>query len=127
MISATINREATATMWTKVIVKTAVTAGTVSLIAAGLAAPASAGTPSFTAGEKSSVIYNNSPLRTCADTSCTVLAYMPKTTSLQPGGGYVTFAKDQSGPNWCEINWRNIIGWTGCWRLDPGSGTTGIG
>jgi hypothetical protein len=77
--------------------------------------------------EKTSVIYANSPLRACADTSCTVLAYMPKTTSLQPGGGYVTFAKDQSGPNWCEINWRNVIGWTGCWRLDPGTGTTGVG
>jgi hypothetical protein len=52
---------------------------------------------------------------------------MPQTTSLNPGGGYATFAKDQSGPNWCEINWRGTIGWTGCWRLDPGSGTTGVG
>lgn len=114
-------------MWAKTIAKAAVTAGTASLIAAGLtAAPASAG-PLFTAGEKAAVMYANSPLRTCADTSCTVLAYMPVTTSLQPGGGYVTFAKDQSGPNWCEINWRGVIGWTGCWRLDPGTGTTGIG
>jgi hypothetical protein len=114
-------------MWTKVIVKAAVTAGTAGLIAAGLlAAPASAGTPLFHAGEKSAVMYANSPLRSCGNTSCTVLAHMPRTTSLQPGGGYVTFAKNQSGPNWCEINWRGTIGWTGCWRLDPGTGTTGI-
>jgi hypothetical protein len=114
-------------MWTKMIAKSVVSAGMVSLIAAGLAAaPASAG-PLFTAGEKAAVMYANSPLRTCGDTSCTILVYMPKTTSLQPGGGYVTFAKDQSGPNWCEINWRGTIGWTGCWRLDPGTGTTGIG
>jgi hypothetical protein len=106
---------------------TALTAGFASLAMAGLtAAPASAA-PLFTQGEKTSVMYNNSPLRTCASTGCAVLAYMPKTTSLQPGGGYATFAKDQSGPNWCEINWRGIIGWTGCWRLDPGTGTTGIG
>lgn len=102
------------------------TAGTAGLIVAGLAAaPASAGGWLFTAGEKAAVLYNNS--RSCADTSCTVLAYMPQTTSLNPGGGYVTFAKDQSGPNWCEINWRGTVGWTGCWRLNPGTGSTGIG
>lgn len=114
-------------MWTKANVARTVTAGMASLIVAGLAAaPASAG-PLFTQGEKTSIMYNNSPLRTCASTSCTVLAYMPTTTSLQPGGGYATFAKDQSGPNWCEINWRGIIGWTGCWRLNPGTGSTGVG
>jgi hypothetical protein len=106
----------------------AVTAGSVSLLAAGmLAGPASASSWVFTAGEKTAITVNNSPLRNCADTSCTVLAYMPVTTSLQPGGGYATFAKDQNGPNWCEINWKGIVGWTGCWRLDPGSGTTIIG
>jgi hypothetical protein len=115
-------------MRTKVIVKTAVAAGSVSLIAAGLlAAPASAGGWLFTAGEKSSVMYANSPLRACGDTSCTILAYMPQTRSLQPGGGYVTFAKNQNGPNWCEINWEGTIGWTGCWRLNPGTGSTGVG
>jgi hypothetical protein len=115
-------------MFTKVIAKTAVAAGMVGLIATGLtSAPANAGTPLFTAGEKTAITVNNSPLRNCADTSCTVLAYMPVTTSLQPGGGYATFAKDQSGPNWCEINWKGTVGWTGCWRLDPGTGSTTIG
>ena len=114
-------------MWRKVIVKAGLTAGTVGLVLGGLAAsPASAG-PLFSQGEKASVLYANSPLRTCANTGCGVLAYMPKTRDLQPGGGYVTFAKDQSGPNWCEINWRGIVGWTGCWRLNPGAGTTGVG
>jgi hypothetical protein len=127
MISKT-ERKGTVTMWTKLMAKTGLAAGTLSLLAVGLAAtPASAGTPLFTAGEKAAVMYANSPLRACGDTSCTILAYMPQTTSLQPGGGYVTFAKDQSGPNWCEINWRGTIGWTGCWRLDPGTGTAGIG
>jgi hypothetical protein len=101
--------------------------GGASLAMCGLAAGPASAAPFFTQGEKTSVMYNNSPLRTCASTGCEVLAYMPKTTSLQPGGGYATFAKDQSGPNWCEINWRGIVGWTGCWRLDPGTGTTGIG
>jgi hypothetical protein len=109
-------------------IRAAATVGSVSLLAAGLlSAPASASGWVFTQGEKTSITVANSPLRTCDSTSCTVLAYMPVTTSLNPGGGYATFAKDQNGPNWCEINWEGIIGWTGCWRLNPGSGTIGIG
>ncbi len=114
-------------MWSKAILKAALTTGAAGLVMAGMAAaPASAG-PVFTQGEETAIMYDNSPLRTCDSTNCAVIVYMPKTTSLQPGGGYATFAKDQSGPNWCEINWKGIVGWTGCWRLNPGSGTTGIG
>lgn len=113
-------------MRTKSIVTTALT-GMASLAMAGLLAAPAGASPLFWQGEKTMVMYNNSPLRTCASTGCGVLAYMPASTSLQPGGGYATFAKNQSGPNWCEINWRGIIGWTGCWRLNPGAGTTIIG
>lgn len=110
-------------MRTKSIITTAMT-GLASLAMAGLFATSAGAASLFTQGEKTMVMYNNSPLRTCASTSCGVRAYMPKSTSLQPGGGYATFAKDQSGPNWCEINWRGIVGWTGCWRLNPGTGST---
>jgi hypothetical protein len=46
----------------------------------------------------------------------------PESLAYLPG-----FFQNQSGPNWCEINWRGTVGWTGCWRLDPGTGTTGVG
>jgi hypothetical protein len=72
----------------------------------------------FSPGEKLVVLYNNSPLRTCPSTSCGVIAYMPATTSLNPGGGWVTSLSYQSSSNpWCVINWRGDGGYTGCWRL----------
>ena len=102
-------------------------AGAAGMVAVGLGTATASAAPLFTNGQKTAIMYDNSPLRTCGDTSCSVIASMPKTTSLQPGGGYATFAKDQSGPNWCEINWKGNIGWTGCWRLNPGAGSTSIG
>jgi hypothetical protein len=72
----------------------------------------------FSPGEKLWVVYNNSPLRTCPSTSCGIIAYMPATTSLNPGGGWVTsLAYQNSSDAWCVINWRGDGGYTGCWRL----------
>lgn len=70
----------------------------------------------FYVGEALWVLYNNSPLRWCPSTNCGVIAYMPATTSLNPGGGWVTLVFPPTN-GWCEVNWRNDIGYTGCWRL----------
>ena len=108
--------------------KLAVTLG---LAAAGLAVAAPAAqarvTPAaqvaaastlFSPGEILWVLYGNSPLRVCPGDNCAVITYMPATTSLNPGGGWVTSEAYQNASNaWCVINYRNIIGWTGCWRL----------
>jgi hypothetical protein len=72
----------------------------------------------FSAGEPLWVLYGNSPIRGCASTSCAPITYMPATTSLNPGGGWVTSeASQSSGKAWCHINYHGIDGWTGCWRL----------
>ena len=44
---------------------------------------------------------------------------MPASKGLYPGGGWVTLTWDGSSlpGDWCEVNWRGDIGWTGCWRL----------
>lgn len=72
----------------------------------------------FSAGEHLQVLYGNSPLRDCASTRCRVITYMPATRNFRRGGGWVTSEAHQN-PNgaWCVINYRNTIGWTGCWRL----------
>jgi hypothetical protein len=82
------------------------------------ASPASA-TDSLYRGEALLVIYNNSPLRWCPGTNCAVMAWMPASTGYGPGGGWVTLTWDGSSlpGDWCEVNWRGDIGWTGCWRL----------
>ena len=90
-------------------------------------APAAASEPSawLHAGEKMWIVYPNSPLRNCPQTDCTVMAWMPVSTSSNPGGGYVTSVINQPWAvglgyaPWCEINWKGIVGWTGCWRLGP--------
>jgi hypothetical protein len=72
----------------------------------------------FTQGQVLWDLYNNSPLRACPATNCAVITYMPATTSLNPGGGWVTSeAYQNEGNPWCIINYRGISGWTGCWRL----------
>ena len=51
----------------------------------------------------------------------TVMVWMPPSTGFDPGDGYVTPVVNQpwSGAPWCEVNWKGIVGWTGCWRLAP--------
>jgi hypothetical protein len=72
----------------------------------------------FSNGQKLWVLYGNSPLRGCASTSCAPITYMPATTSLNPGGGWVTSEAYQNADNpWCLINYRSTEAWTGCWRL----------
>jgi hypothetical protein len=72
----------------------------------------------FSAGEHLRVLHGDSPLRGCSSTSCAPIAYMPATTSLNRGGGWVTSKATQSSDGaWCSINYRGVDGWTGCWRL----------
>ena len=72
----------------------------------------------FSSGQHLRVLYGNSPLRACHATSCRVIAYMPATKSLKPGGGWVTSKANQNAGNaWCIIDYRGITGWTGCGRL----------
>jgi hypothetical protein len=76
------------------------------------------------AGQKAEVgvgIPGLNPLRNCPLTSCTVIAWMPASTGFNPGQGWVTSVIDQPWlrASWCEINWKQVIGWTGCWRLAP--------
>lgn len=79
---------------------------------------AAAATYLFSPGQKLWVVYNDSPLRVCPGEDCGIIVYMPATTSLNPGGGWVTSLVYQNADNaWCLIDWRNIDGWTGCWRL----------
>ena len=74
--------------------------------------------PNFSSGEHLWVLYGNSPLRGCPSTNCGPITYMPATTSLNPGGGWVTSEANQNASAaWCIINYRGITGWTGCWRL----------
>ena len=88
-------------------------------------APAAAFEPSawLRAGEKMCIVYPNSPLRNCPQTDCTVMAWMPVSTSSNSGGGYVTsvisrpWAVGLGSAPWCEINWKGIVGWTGCGGL----------
>lgn len=92
-----------------------------------IAAPEASALPSgwIAAGSKIGVIYANSPLRNSPQDDGTVLARMPVTTSYNPGGGYVTSVVNQPWAvglgyaPWCEVNWKGIVGWTGCWRLFP--------
>ena len=47
---------------------------------------------------------------------------MPATTSWNAGGGWATWWYDASlggpdYPQWCYIDWKNVWGYTGCWRL----------
>jgi hypothetical protein len=77
-----------------------------------------AGTYLFSPGQKLWVLYGNSPLRACPGTNCVIITEMPATTSLNPGGGWVTSLAYQNSSNaWCVIDYKNIGGWTGCWRL----------
>jgi hypothetical protein len=70
------------------------------------------------AGEAMLVAYANSPLRSCPADSCSVIVYMPVSQGVYKGGGYVTSVIDQNWYNpYCEVNYKNIIGWVGCWRL----------
>ena len=62
-----------------------------------------------------------SPLRNAPCDGCTIMVWMPPSTGFNPGDGYVTSVVNQpwSGAPWCEVNWKGIVGWTGCWRLAP--------
>jgi len=72
----------------------------------------------FFPGEHLLVMYPDSPLRSCASESCPVITDMPKSKGNYPGGGWVTSVIAQMPTNaYCEINYRGIVGWTGCWRL----------
>lgn len=72
----------------------------------------------FYPGEHLLVMYDDSPLRTCGSESCPVILDMPKSKGNYPGGGWVTSVIAQMPTNaFCEINYRGIVGWTGCWRL----------
>jgi hypothetical protein len=87
--------------------------------AAGRAKPPKAHAATlWTPGQKLLVLYNNSPLRSCAADNCLVQAYMPASTGFGAGQGWVTSEADQldSAP-WCLINWKGTTGYTGCWRL----------
>jgi hypothetical protein len=78
----------------------------------------------FYPGEHLLVMYPDSPLRTCPSESCSVMTYMPKSNGNYPGGGWVTSVIAQMPTNaFCKVNYRGIVGWTGCWRLQgiPGS------
>jgi hypothetical protein len=76
-------------------------------------APAvSASAYTFGAGQHLEVLYNNSPLRSCNADFCLVMLWMPATTSMGPGGGWVTSEQNQSASNpYCLINYRGTIGW----------------
>lgn len=76
------------------------------------------------AGQKALVgvgITGLNPLRNAPCDNCTVEAWMPASTGVNPGQGYVTsvIAQPWAGAPWCEINWKGLVGWTGCWRLAP--------
>ena len=76
------------------------------------------------AGQKALVgiaIASPNPLRNAPCDSCTVEVWMPDSTGFNPGQGYVTSVIDQPWvqASWCEVNWKGIWGWTGCWRLAP--------
>ena len=82
------------------------------------ASPASASAGLYH-GEALLVVDAPAPLRSCPSTSCGVIVWMPASKGLYPGGGWVTLTWDGSSlpGDWCEVNWRGDIGWTGCWRL----------
>jgi hypothetical protein len=84
--------------------------------ASGIPVTQPAAASGYYVGEALWVLYDHSPLRWCPSTSCGVIAYMPATTSLGPGGGWATLVFPPVN-GWCEVNWRNDIGYTGCWRL----------
>lgn len=78
----------------------------------------SPGPQNFRHGEHLWALHKNSPLRDCASTSCRVIAHMPATRNLRPGGGWVTSKANQNAnAAWCVINYRGTTDWTGCWRL----------
>ena len=88
--------------------------------------PAAASVPPgwMYAGQKAEVgiaISSPNPLRNAPCDSCTVMVWMPDSTGFNPGDGYVTSVINQPwvGASWCEVNWKGIWGWTGCWRLAP--------
>jgi hypothetical protein len=71
-------------------------------------------------GEVVLIAYSDSPLRSCPSQGCTVIANMPASRGSGPGQGWATSLQNQNWYGaWCLINWRNITGYTGCWRLAP--------
>ncbi len=100
-------------------VAAALTLAAIALVGALTTASPASASGGFYIGEALLVVDAPAPLRWCPSTSCEVIAWMPASKGLYPGGGWVTLTWDGSSlpGDWCEVNWRGDIGWTGCWRL----------